>query len=135
MSASTSVPATVQIRRSRLVGLVGLAAALAAALTWVVLAFALDSGSSSAAPSPRAVAAGLGPSPMQEAARDPSIMSLTPAQLAAGALGTGYQLPTADRGPTVSSVLDSMSPETRRYTRAVMALTFRQLAAGAAGHP
>jgi hypothetical protein len=64
-----------------------------------------------------------------------SIMSLTPAQLAANALGTGYALPTKQAGPTVDSVLASMSPETRRYTEAVMDLTFEQLAAGAAGHP
>ena len=62
-------------------------------------------------------------------------MSLTPARLAAGALGLGYALPHVQRGPTMESILASMSPETRRYTRAVMALTFRQLAAGAAGSP
>ena len=64
-----------------------------------------------------------------------SIMSLTPAQLAANALGTGYAPPTKQAGPTIESVLASMSPETRRYTEAVMDLTFEQLAAGAAGHP
>jgi hypothetical protein len=62
-------------------------------------------------------------------------MSLTPAGLAANALGTGYQLPTVQHGPTVASVLASMSPATRRYTKAIMNLTFAQLAAGAAGHP
>jgi hypothetical protein len=62
-------------------------------------------------------------------------MSLTPAQLAAGAVGTGYALPSAQSGPTMESVLSSMSSKTRRYTGAVMALTFEQLAAGAAGSP
>ena len=61
-----------------------------------------------------------------------SIMSLTPAQLFAGALG-GYALP--NEGPTIESVLSTMSPETRRYTESVMNLTIEQLAAGAAGHP
>jgi hypothetical protein len=65
----------------------------------------------------------------------PSIMKLTPARLAAGALGLGYALPSAQRGATTASILASMSPETRRYTEAVMAMTFEQLAAGAAGTP
>ena len=64
-----------------------------------------------------------------------SIMALTPARLAAGALGTGYQLPQAQHGPTMASVLASMDPKTRQYTEKIMALTFTQLAAGAAGHP
>jgi hypothetical protein len=32
-------------------------------------------------------------------------------------------------------VLASMSPETRTYTKAIMSLTFAQLAAGAGGQP
>jgi hypothetical protein len=32
-------------------------------------------------------------------------------------------------------VLASMSTQTRVYTKAIMSLTFAQLAAGAAGHP
>jgi hypothetical protein len=130
--SSASIPATVQIRRSRLVGLIGVAAALAAAISWVALSFTADGGSASRPASALPAAAS---SPLQDAARDRSIMSLTPAQLAAGALGTGYQLPIARTGPTTASILASMSPQTRRYTRAVMGLTFAQLAAGAAGHP
>jgi len=76
-----------------------------------------------------------GPSAAQDAARVRSILSLTPAQLAGGALGTGYALPTAQHGPSVASVLASMDPQTRRYTQAIMALRFNQLAAGAAGQP
>ena len=64
-----------------------------------------------------------------------SIMALTPARFAAGALGTGYALPSRQSGLTVASVLASMSPQTRRYTKAVMSQTFSQLAAGAAGSP
>ena len=62
-------------------------------------------------------------------------MSLTPAGLAADALGTGYALPSAQKGPTMESVLASMSPQTREYTQRIMNLTFAQLAAGAAGQP
>jgi hypothetical protein len=64
-----------------------------------------------------------------------SIMALTPARLEAGALDIGYALPSAKAAPTLARVLASMSPRTRRYTRAIMALTFAQLAAGAAGSP
>ena len=129
MSASTSIPATVQIRRGRLVGLVALAAALAAAITWVVVAFAFDDSTKTVPNTKTSVAHSQVPS-MQRA-----IMELTPAQVAAGALEIGYALPTAQHGPTVASVLASMSPETRRYTKAIMNLSYRQLAAGAAGHP
>jgi hypothetical protein len=67
--------------------------------------------------------------------RDPSIMSLTPAGLAANALGTGYALPSGQKGASVESVLASMSPQTREYTKRIMNLSFAQLAAGAAGQP
>ena len=43
-------------------------------------------------------------------------MSLTPAQLAAGALDSSYALPTVQQGPTTAVILASMSPQTRRYT-------------------
>ena len=62
-------------------------------------------------------------------------MALTPARLAAGALGLGYALPSPQHGATTASVLAAMSPATRAYTKAVMKLTFAQLAAGAAGSP
>jgi ribosome modulation factor len=41
MNVLASIPATVQIRRSRLLALIGVVAAIAAAMTWVALAFAL----------------------------------------------------------------------------------------------
>ena len=104
---------------------------VAAGVLAAVLAFALDNGTATAASSSQLKVS----SAAQDARRVPSIMSLTPARLAAGALGSGYALPAVRSGPTMASVLASMSPETRRWTEAVMALTFRQLAAGAAGHP
>jgi hypothetical protein len=130
MSASTTIPATVQIRRSRLLGLVALVAGLAAVVTWVVLVFAFDNGSSKPASSVKPSGSSSRSFSMQH-----QIMSLTPAQVAAGALQIGYLLPTHQTGPTVASVLASMSPETRRYTKAIMNLSYAQLAAGAAGHP
>jgi hypothetical protein len=48
MSVSASIPATVQIRRGHLLGLIGLAAALAACVTWAVTAVAFDDGTSGA---------------------------------------------------------------------------------------
>jgi len=151
MSTSITAPATVQIGRSRLVALVVAVAALAAVVTWAVTAFAFDSNTTSAAPSSRAavvynplppaslhgtVAAGPSSASAASAAQKvTSIMSLTPAGLADGVLGTGYALPTAQNGPTTASILASMSPKTRQYTKAIMNLTFGQLAAGAAGQP
>ena len=183
MTVSPSIPATIEIRRSRLFGGALAVAAAAAAVTWGLLAFATSPATSPDAQLEQAVtrqiqldqaqsygrglteigtiATGTSDShrnqldraqsygrglteigtiathgsAAQDARKVPSLMTLTPARLAAGALGTGYQLPEVHHGPTVESMLASMSPSTRRWTRAVMALTFRQLAAGAAGSP
>jgi hypothetical protein len=56
MTISTPIPATIQLPRSRLasgrlVGLMVAVAALAAAITWALLAFAVDSRSQRAEPS------------------------------------------------------------------------------------
>ena len=48
MNASTTLPATVQIRRGHLIGLIVAAASLAAAITWLLTAVAFDSGGTSA---------------------------------------------------------------------------------------
>jgi len=159
MSTYPSIPATVEIKRGRLVGLVVGIAAVAAAVTWVLAAYAFDSGGSATtaatAPAVQGYMSYLGPHPTTvsdtpavqgymsylgrntgaETTRTPSIMSLTPAGLAANALGTGYALPSAQQNPSVESVLASMSPQTREYTKRIMNLTFAQLAAGAAGQP
>jgi hypothetical protein len=135
MNFSTTIPATVAIGRGRLFGLIGVVAALAAVITWMLLVLAFDNGTSAAASSAQTEAAAPVSSARQDARRVPSIMSLTPAGLAAGALGTGYALPSLQNGPTMESVLSSMSSKTRRHTEAVVALTFEQLAAGAAGSP
>jgi hypothetical protein len=135
MSVSASIPATVQIRRGHLLGLIGVVATLAACATWVVTAVAFDTGGSGSGSSSQGTSIHVGAAQRSPAtfttnrrqieslstmAQVPA-MSMTPAQLAAG--------------PALESVLASMSPRTRRYTRAVMDLTFAQLAAGAAGHP
>ena len=157
MSVSPSIPATVEIKRGRLFGLVVGIAALTAAVTWVISAYAFDSGGSTttAAPAVQGYMSYLGPHPATvtdtpavqgymsylgqrtgaDTTRTPSIMSLTPAGLAANALGTGYALPSAQTGPSVESVLASMSPQTREYTKRIMNLTFALLGAGAAGSP
>ena len=155
MSVSALIPATVQIRRDHLLGLIGAVAALAACITWAVTAFAFDTGasgavSSSQATATSAAAAQLAPATFtmtrkqieglstmtQQTGRHPDpLMSMTPAQLAGLGLGTGYQLPNAQRSPTAAAILTSMSPETRRYTERIMNLTFEQLATGAAGEP
>jgi hypothetical protein len=105
-------------------------AVLVAGIAAAVVMFAVAGGSS--VPARPSVPASHGA--QRGHAVDP-IVSLTPARLAAGALGTGYALPSPSSAPTMSSVLASMSPETRVYTKAIMSLTFAQLAAGAGGQP
>ena len=107
---------------------------LAAGVIGAVLALAIDDGTRTAGTSATKATVPVS-SAATDARRVPSIMSLTPAGLAAGVLGTSYALPTAQHGPTLDSVLASMTPETRRYTRQIISLTFAQLAAGAAGSP
>ena len=146
------IPATVEIRRGRFFGLVAVVAVLAAAVTWIIVQYGFDNGNSTATSSVQAseivnplppatmhfqVVAGpnAATSAAQDARKVPSIMTLTPARLAAGALGTSYALPTTHNRPTTASILASMSPQTRQYTKRIINLTFTQLAAGAAGQP
>jgi hypothetical protein len=70
MSVSGSIPATVQIRRDHLLGLIGAVAALAACITWAVTAFAFDTGTSGAVSSSHATATGVAAA--QRAPRRPS---------------------------------------------------------------
>ena len=141
MSVYPSIPATVEIKRGRFFGLVAGIAALAAVVTWAVTALAFDGGPASSSKAQGQRVANPLPVPAHAtidtgaAQSVPSIMSLTPARLAAGALGLGYALPAPQQGPTMEAVLASMSPQTRKYTQAIMNLTFAQLAAGAAGQP
>ena len=149
MTVSPSIPSTVEMRRSRLLGLVAAVALVAAAITWVMVARVIESGPEAALGSAQAQASELttiGPSgdaylnsftspqaSVQNARSIRSIMDLTPGDLAGGAWG--YALPSRQGGPTSADILASMSPETRRYTEMIMNLTFEQLAAGAAGQP
>ena len=87
MSVSTPVPATIEMRRSRLLGLVAGVAAVACAATWGVLAFAVNTGSGSA--SAASVSAPAAASDEQRAAFDQfakSISGTAQAQQAAAVL-------------------------------------------------
>jgi hypothetical protein len=160
MTVSPSIPHTVEMRRSRLVGVVTAVALVAALLTWALLTFAVDTGTetsmrSKSAPAAKQAAAvkqfengigKIGQAQQNAAVLDAlgprlastlsvrSLMDLTPGDLAGGGLG-GYALPSRQSGPTLAEVLASMSPESRRYVTTLMRLTFRQLAEGAAGYP
>jgi hypothetical protein len=117
MNVSPTVPPTIQIRRSRLIGLIGGVAALAAAVTWAVLAFGVDTGGGQArtnAPAQPALVSSPIPmtgyldgitsrpsvvaqparalSPAAQDTRRLSIMSFSPAELEAGAFW-GYAPP------------------------------------------
>lgn len=133
MNIHTTVGAPARVRSSKWLWVGAVVTAVAA----VGVALAVTSGSREQKAG--SAAASKAPALVTSAARDARrvrpLMSLTPAQLAGGALGTSYVLSPTRTGPTTASILHSMSPETRRYTRAVMALTFAQLAAGAAGSP
>jgi hypothetical protein len=184
MAVSASIPATIQIRRSRLLGLLAAVAVVAAAITWAVQAFTVNSGTEIATKRQSVPAAEqsaafthfatrisklaraqqkaageaaafkqfatgistLARAEQNAAVRDAlgldaqrtrsvrSVLDLTPGDLAGGGLW-GYALPSRQSRPNLAEVLASMSPESRRYITALMGLTFRQLAEGAAGYP
>jgi hypothetical protein len=138
MNVLTTTHEPVEIRRSRLVALVACVAVLAAVVTWAVSTYAVGTGNGNAEPSGStrtAVHAAATPhSAVSSGDREAVIMSITPAGLAAGALG-GYALPSTQPGPTTAQILASMSPATRAWTKKVMSLTFAQLKGGGAGWP
>jgi hypothetical protein len=133
MSSAASIPRTIQIRRVRLLGLIGAVAALTASVTWIATALPFDRGASGIGAPSHAVSGRsgvaqpgsptfamsreqiVGLSTMASPAGGPvdPLMSVTPAQLAGIGLGTGYQLPSARRSPSAAAVLAAMSPETR----------------------
>ena len=93
MSTYPSIPTTVEIKRGRLFSLLAAVAVLAAAVTWILVAFAFDGGSSSTTATAAPAVQGYMSHPRRDtgvdSTRTPSIMSVTPAGLAANALGTG----------------------------------------------
>jgi len=134
-TTSSTAPVIVPLRRGHLLAVIVAAIVLSAAVTWTVSRFAVGTTVKEAPGVTQQQAPAASSRPAAHApSREAVIMSITPAALAAGALG-GYALPSLRHGPTLQSVLASMSPSTRRYTQAVMNLTFGQLKAGAAGSP
>ena len=141
MSVYPSIPATVEIKRGRFFGLVAGIAALAAVVTWAVTALAFDGGSTGSGKAqaqrsptrfPCCRTRRSTPAPPRACRR--SCRSRRPASRPArSGSATPSRLPSS--GPTMQAVLASMSPQTRKYTQAIMNLTFAQLAAGAAGQP
>ena len=150
MSTSISAPTTVQIGRSRLVALVVAVSALAAVVTWVVTAFAFDSGalgrrarrrpwSTTRSPPRPALRIVAGPGSATPAAQTRGRSVDHVADTRGARRRTRSEPATSSRPPRparpTASVLASMSPQTRQYTQAIMNMTFAQLAAGAAGQP
>ena len=138
---SARIPATVEIKRGRFFGLVaGIAGAGRrghlgrdrARLRRRLHGLGQGSGAAGGQPASRAAARDDRHRRCPERAVDHVAHAGPPP---AGALGLGYALPTPQHGPTMQAVLASMSPQTRKYTQAIMNLTFAQLAAGAAGQP
>jgi hypothetical protein len=117
MNVSTTIPNTVQIRRSRLLGLVGGAAAVAAAVTWAVLAFGVGIGDGTRVVSGQVdVLSQLSPSARQYVE---AVSTMTPVELRA-TFGTGDV-----------DAIDALnlSPGSERYVRSIVSMTPAQLRA------
>jgi hypothetical protein len=105
MSATTTIPATVQLRRSRLVGLMTASAALAAGITCVLLIFVVHHANQGA------------PAGSSVSGYVDGVAAATPAQLAA-AFGT----------PRVS-LLSSLDPADRAFVQGIVRSTPTELVA------
>jgi LytS/YehU family sensor histidine kinase len=126
MNVSATIPATVQIRRSRLLGLIGAIAVLAAAITWMVLTFAVDTGSEEAQASATGAATALTPAERSVGfylfgASD----SLTPAQLESVRQylsGAATAITSAEQsvGFYLFGASDSLTPAQLRTTRSYL---------------
>ncbi len=122
MSVSASIPATVQIRRDHLVGLIGAVAALAACVTWVVTAFAFDTGTSGAVSSSQATSTRVG-----AAQQAPATFTMTRKQVE----GLSTMAPeTATFTMTRKQIegLSTMAQQTGRQADPLMSMTPAQLA-------
>ena len=130
MNISTTAPTTIEIKRSRLLGLIGGVAAVAAAVTWAVSSYAVDDGVKATQPSSAQTSAAVVSSPIpvtgyleavtgREGKWVRAITSMTPRQLVA-AYGTDVEAAT---------VLARLSPQERGYVESIMALTPGQLRA------
>jgi hypothetical protein len=113
MTASASVPNTVEIRRSRLFGGALVVAAAAASLTWALLVYAV--GTSSATPSVRVTTS-------------PSLVRQ------AGAYGRGLTEVGTIGAPAGMHDLLGLSAKEKQYVRGITSLTRVQQAAAFGGH-
>ena len=116
MNVMTNMPATVQIRRTRLLGLIATVAAVAVAGTWAVASI-VDAGTHTArttVPTTASVLSSLSPSERQHVQ---AITSMTPAELKA-TFGTGNVDAIDGLG---------LSPKAEKYVRAITAMTPAEL--------
>ena len=117
MNASTSVPTTIQLRPTRLAGLMVAAAAVAAIVTWALLVFAVNQGTENAQRYISSADACLSSLPSQQRQYVEGVMALSPAELAA-TYGTG-------RGDVVST----LDPQMRRFVEAIASMSAEQIVA------
>ena len=121
MSYSHSIPRTVQVRRDHLFGLIGVVAALAACVTWVVTTFAFDTGTSGAASSLQATATRVG------AAQQPATFTMTRKQIE-GLSTMAPQTATFTMTRKQIEGLSTMAQQTGRQADSLMSMTPAQLA-------
>ena len=122
MSYSHSIPPTVQIRREHLLGLIGIVAALAACVTWVVTALAFDTGTS------RTVSSSQATSPRVGAAQQGSATFTMSRQQIEGLSTMAPQTATFTMTRKQIEGLSTMAPQTGRNADPLRSMTPAQLA-------
>lgn len=121
MNVTTTIPAQIEIRRSRLAALVVAVAAVVAMVTWALTAYAFDSGSAQSEPQTLTRASVLTSLTPSERRYVNAITSMSPIARRA-AFGT-------DATSARAAVLATLTPTERRHVLQVLTLTPRQLAA------
>ena len=121
MSYSHSIPPTVQIRREHLLGLIGIVAALAACVTWVVSALAFDTGTSGVSSSQATS------TDISAAQQAPATFTMTRGQIE-GLSTMAPQTATFTMTRRQIEGLSTMAPQTGRNADSLMSMTPAKLA-------
>ena len=119
MSYAHSIPPTVQIRRDHLLGLIGVVAALAACVTWVVTAFAFDTGTSGAVSSSEAT-----PTRVAAAQQGSATFTMTRKQVE----GLSTMAPQTATFTMTRKQVEGLSTMAQRQVDPLMSMTPAQLA-------
>ena len=138
MTMSTPVPVTIEVRRSRLLGLIALVAVVAAVITWALLTYAVDTGVGATQRSvkPTASAASLDQSFPQFAKSISTMAAAQQAAAVANAAEPGFRqfvkgISTMAAAQQAAAMANAADPEFKQFIKGITAMAAAQQAAAA----